>query len=509
MHITFSIIFLQICLVASKTTIPLSKKATLHLDRRSTSQWQTNMENAATFLRMRYGTDAEKAKVGSKLKRDKLLRGRDKRQSKGGETLGNGLSDAIYYGPVSIGTPYQEFQVIFDTGSSDLWIPTSSCTNCPSGVPKFSPELSSSLEVSNQTFGIVYGSGNATGISATDTISMAGFAQQAAQFALVNRTAAILRSNLPQVSGIMGFGWSSISVANSVPFWEALAQAGTLTNGTFAFALTREKDLALEGVRQVNNSVPGGSLTLGGVDETLFDGDISFVPLINKGFWLVPMGGVRVNSNAVNVTQNGTNPSVAIDTGTSLIAAPLAAVQAIYSQIPGSVPSTNPSFKGYWEYPCTTEVTISLTFGGVEYKMDPRDFNLGSPGDGNCLGSIFELDTGAEGNPQAPTWIVGDAFLKNVYSVYVFEPASVGFAKLSDGSGNSTGVFSIPSPQSSMVATTTTSRTSDAAATTPTGQSKPMVNQDNASGAESISVSMTLITLCLLAVAVGINGDWI
>lgn len=61
--------------------------------------------------------------------------------------------------------------------------------------------------------------------------------------------------------------------------------------------------------------------------------------------------------------------SVALDSGTSLIAAPAADVAAIFSKVPDAKPSEEPQFQGYWEFGCDTQVNVSFTFAGVSYPI--------------------------------------------------------------------------------------------------------------------------------------------
>ena len=84
-----------------------------------------------------------------------------------------------YYGVVRIGTPPQEFEVVYDTGSADMWVPGSTCptisVNC-AGKTAFSETASASFRnVSEDAsqFIIQYGSGLVLGTFGVDTVTLA------------------------------------------------------------------------------------------------------------------------------------------------------------------------------------------------------------------------------------------------------------------------------------------------------------------------------------------------
>jgi cathepsin D len=120
--------------------------------------------------------------------------------------------------------------------------------------------------------------------------------------------------------------------------------------------------------------------------------------------------------------------SAAIDTGTTLIGGPTADVTRFYSQIGGQ---PYPQSPGYFTYPCNPPPQVSLSFGGQNWSISPDDFLLGQVSTRMCVGSIFAVDLVPSNPTFQPSWIIGDTFLKNVYSVFRSSPPSVGFAQLS------------------------------------------------------------------------------
>jgi cathepsin D len=140
-----------------------------------------------------------------------------------------------------------------------------------------------------------------------------------------------------------------------------------------------------------------------------------------------------VNENSIPIS-SGPGALAVIDTGSTLIGGPSDAVSAFYARIEGSEALTGAS-EGYYAFPCSTKLQVSIAFGGSSWSIDPKDINLGplSSSSSMCRGALLNLgEAEFKGeNTSVPAWTMGDTFLKNVYSVFRANPPSVGFANLS------------------------------------------------------------------------------
>ncbi|WVQ66734.1 uncharacterized protein L199_004923 [Kwoniella botswanensis] len=306
-----------------------------------------------------------------------------------------GSLDVLYYGNINIGTPSQTLSVDFDTGSADLWFPVG-CSNCQSA--QFDSTRSSTYQTTSQSFGVQYGSGSVSGQLARENVMVANTMVQGQYFGAVNSESSDFQGN-PN-SGVMGMAFSSISSSGKPTYFENLINNKAISSPLFGFHLTRRQ-------------AQGSQLCIGCYDSSKFTGGISWIPVISQTYWSVSMTSFSTNggrSNALSQSLIG-----AIDTGTTLIYVPTSIADSFYSQIPGSSRADQYG-EGFYQYPCKASISISLGFNNKNFNMNTVDFNLGKTSSGSnlCVGAVLAV---ADGFPDNLA-IVGDAFLKNWYSVY-------------------------------------------------------------------------------------------
>ncbi|KAG9124711.1 Type I transmembrane sorting receptor [Ceratobasidium sp. 392] len=315
------------------------------------------------------------------------------------------MNETLWAGPITIGTPPQDFLIDFDTGSADLWVPSSTCTagGCK-GHKSFDASKSSTVKPQSGNFSISYGDGStSSGPIFSDTVTIAGLTANEQFFSPVTSESDSFAQD--PSDGIMGLAFSSISNIGKPTFIENLKSAGAIQSAIFAFKLAST----------------GSELFIGGTNSELFTGDITFSPLTSKTFWLTTGAAIAGGSDAYN-------GGMIIDSGTTLIVGPNDSVDSFWKAAGGEKCDTSVCGEdGFYTYDCASPPSVAFKFGDASFEMSPESLTIGTTDDSGktCVGSIMALN----GVPK-DAWIVGDAFMKNVYTVFDEENSQVGFAKL-------------------------------------------------------------------------------
>lgn len=307
--------------------------------------------------------------------------------------------DAQFYGPMTVGTPGKEFNVIFDTGSSNLWVPSKSCTNC--GLkPKYDSSQSSTYVKNGSVFNIQYGSGPVAGFVSQDTATVGDVAVKDQLFAEITDVSGLgLGFTIGKFAGIMGLAFPSIAVNGIPPVFTNMVDQ-KLLDPVFSFYLSSEdgKD---------------GEMDLGGIDDKHYTGTLQYVPLSSETYWEVALDDMQIGGVSI------TNVKKAIvDTGTSLLAGPVDEVAAIAKRV-GAIPL----IKGEYVIPCKGGKPIDVILNGITFTLAPGDLII--PDESLCLFGMTGIDIPA---PAGPLWILGDPFIRKFYTVFDYGNKRLGFA---------------------------------------------------------------------------------
>lgn len=322
------------------------------------------------------------------------------------------LQDSEYYGPVTIGTPPQEFTAIYDTGSSDLWMPGMGCTNYTQSPGcknhnKYNHNVSSTYQKDGRGLFLPYGSGIVFGFMSNDTVNFGGLTVPGAVFGEVTVEPGAVWAQSP-FDGLFGLAFPLISIPIGVPPPFDLAMKDKmLAKNEFAFFLSS------------HDGDSTSELVLGGYDEKRMTGNLTWVPFNALqgllGYWAITGDAIKVGGTALP-SSVCKSCILVVDTGTSILTGPPGTIDPLLAKI-GNVSAD-----------CSNRAqlpTLTFTISGKDFDLSPDFYVLDVPDDSGkmtCQLGIEALNVGF------PLWILGDPFLRAYYTVFSRDTNMVGFA---------------------------------------------------------------------------------
>ncbi|XP_040472495.1 embryonic pepsinogen-like [Falco naumanni] len=309
--------------------------------------------------------------------------------------------DVEYYGTISIGTPPQNFTVVFDTGSSNLWVPSISCTSLACQNHKmFNPLLSSTYKSTGQNLTIQYGTGKMEGIVGSDTVSVASLVDTDQLFGLSTTEPGQFFVHVA-FDGILGLGYPNLAADEITPVFDNMVNERLLEENVFSVYLSRE--------------TTGSVVIFGGIDESYFTGSINWISVSYQGYWQISMDSIIVNSQEVAC---GGGCQAIVDTGTSLVAGPPSGISNIQRAV-----GARQDRDGEYNVNCSSIAAmpdVIFVIDGVQYPVSPLAYTEQND-QGPCISSFQ--------NTSGDLWILGDVFIRVYYSIFDRDNNRVGLAK--------------------------------------------------------------------------------
>ncbi|KAL4828916.1 hypothetical protein H8958_018470 [Nasalis larvatus] len=308
--------------------------------------------------------------------------------------------DMEYFGTISIGSPPQNFTVIFDTGSSNLWVPSVYCTSpaCKTHT-RFQPSQSSTYSQPGQSFSIQYGTGSLSGITGVDQVSVEGLTVVGQQFgeSVTEPGQTFVDA---EFDGILGLGYPSLAVGGVTPVFDNMMAQNLVDLPMFSVYMSSNPE-----------GGAGSELIFGGYDHSHFSGSLNWVPVTKQGYWQIALDNIQVGGTVMFCSEGC---QAIVDTGTSLITGPPDKIKQLQNAI-GAAP-----VDGEYAVECANlnvMPDVTFTINGVPYTLSPTAYTLLDFVDGMqfCSSGFQGLDIYP---PAGPLWILGDVFIRQFYSVF-------------------------------------------------------------------------------------------
>ena len=309
--------------------------------------------------------------------------------------------DYSYFSELEFGSSGKTLYMLIDTGAANTWVMGSDCSSkACTNHDTFGNANSGSLQVTQMPFSLAYGSGNVSGVVVQDTV---GFADLEVPLSFGSASETSDDFTTYPMDGILGLGRAKADTMDVLTFMEAVGEAKLLPANLFGVNLQRASD-----------GSTNGEINFGVADDTKYSGDLSYTATVSDNMlWEIPIDDVIING----VPSQFKAKTAIIDTGTSFVLMPPVDAQQLHRQIPQSQQAGN-SFN----IPCSSTASVQVKISGVAYDISSKDY-VGKPVSGGNLCSSNIIGRQTFGTNQ---WLLGDTFLKNVYSVFDFDNNQIG-----------------------------------------------------------------------------------
>jgi len=342
-----------------------------------------------------------------KMAQKRLRRRRTKSKSKS-------VHASEYYGKISIGTPPQEFLVVFDTGSGNLLLPSKECTDeaCASHK-RFDSQLSkNAVQIAfadspdkpmakggdRDVVTITFGTGEMSGVFVKDRICIGAICTTG------NFVAATEESDEPfslvPFDGIFGLALPQMAEAPGFSLMDCMVHDKVLKSNIFSVFFGADDNEDSE-------------ITFGEFKQSRIASSIFYAPVSTPGYWQVKMEDVTIDNQKQKLCSGKDGCQVAVDTGTSLLAGPTDIINSLIDRL-----SVADDCANYKRLP-----SLGFVVEGHVLNLLPEDY-VDKSSDG-CSVALMSMDIPP---PKGPLFIFGDPFLRKYYTIYDRQELRVGFA---------------------------------------------------------------------------------
>jgi hypothetical protein len=315
----------------------------------------------------------------------------------------------MYTGKIFIGNPPQPFDVVFDTGSADMWVFSKTASQKPSYFKYFDSAGSSSFQkIVDSSFAVEYGLGKVSGFVSQDIVQIGGMNFTTQQFGEVVQWTRNFENPDEPMDGIVGLAFKEAAFYKTNTLMDNLYRSNVIQSRIFSFVL----DKSLYGDRSL--------LLIGEPDKDLYEGEIHYTSLVknNQGMWFIPLEDITVSSLSTSYCEKRACVAL-VDTGSSFIGIP----KSIFNDFAKRITSARSDCQiKNSELECSSGSTqglpdLSFKFSGNYFRLTPSDYMIS-----NHIG-VMSIDV------KENLFIIGDTFIKSYYTVFDQENRRVGFAK--------------------------------------------------------------------------------